>query len=568
LAAGLALLALPAFAQDMAPAAGSPAPMARETIAGVTDAGVETVLEAQQSAPAPVPPAVPAGGEFKNASKILKEAMKGKGWLDGWDEEKQRILVVGEADFNCADPASDPNFFALREMAAKRAILQAKAQIAEYVNSEISATEMLDIPGTDVHAVLGAENARITAAIEAKAAELTDLLAQTDEAQAAALRGATVGQRLDDLFAAAIKKLDEEYDKDAHKEEAKARLADLKAQYDQASREFQDLLARAEVLKREVAAKQSSTVKVQASLPLFGATVILQSESWNAANGKYQVALLVCWSKALEEASRAIATGRELQVNPGKMTIHQWLAKQDLATMIGPRQFIDETGNRWFLGITARPYDDEMNSIARMRYKGLAETFAQQMACFSVFGDIETLKAASQALETRGGDGDYAKDVDAVAESFAQTITQNLQNRTVRGLQKLAEEEVIHPVCGRGILVCVYGINASAATAALEIEKANIATLIEANRYQTFERGRNASNEAAVNASVNRAADFQAGMVDQLDRLQGEMDARHPEAAGGAQRNIYSVPEQPSRGAHGNAVSGSFLGDTDVSDDF
>lgn len=530
----------------------------------VSDGGEEVVAEAQESEQAPVSP------KFKNASKILKDAMKKKNWKERWDPDKKRILVVADADFDCADPATDKNFLPLREMAAKRAVLLAKGQIAEYVNSEISAGEMLDIPGTDVHKELGAEAARVNAAIEKQAAELATLLAQTDEVEAASLRSATVGQRLDDLFAAAIKKLDSEYDKDAHQKEAQARLAELKAKYDEASKEFQALLARAETLKKEVKSRQESSVTVQAKLPLFGATVIMQTESWNKATGKYQVAVLVCWSKALEEASRAIVTGGSIKANPGNLSVNDWLDNQDLATMVGPRQFIDEKGERWFLGVTARPYDDEMNSSARMKYKSLAQTFAQQMAVFSVFADVETQKTAAQALETRvDGDDDYAKEDYAVAESFAQKITQKLEKQTVRGLQKLAEEETEHPITGKGIIVCVYGINAESATAALEIEKKNIATLIDANRYQTFERGRKAAAAAAVKASKDRPEDFKAGVEDQTGRLQSEMDERHPENKRGGQRNIYSSSSAaPAKKAPGKSTSGSFLGDADVSDDF
>lgn len=544
-----AILSAPVWAQEETPT--------------VNDGGVEAVEEAQNAEPAPASP------KFKNAAKVLKEEMGKRRWHEGWDEDKGRILIVADADFNSSDPARDKDFFALREMAAKRAVLLAKAQIAEYVNAEISASEMLDIPGTDVHKELGAEAEKINAAIEAKAAELASLLAQTDEAQAAALRGATVGQRLDDLFAAAIKKLDSEYDKDAHKEEAKARLADLKTQYEEAAQEYQQLLAKAEAIKKETKARQESSIAVQAKLPIFGATVIMQSESWNEATGKYQVAALVCWSKALEESSRAILTGGECKAKPGTLSVSDWLGKQDLATMVGPRQFIDDRGDRWFLGVSARQYDDDMNSSARMKNKGLAQSFAQQMAVFSVFADVESAKAAAQALVVRGDkDDDYGKDNNAVAESFSLKLTQILEKRTVRGMQKLAEEEVLHPVTGQGIIVCVYGVNAANASSALEIEKKNFATLIEANRYQSFERGRKAANEAAVKASMNRKEDIEAGASDQIDRLKSEIDGRKPETGKGGQRNVYEAPAKPVRTSTGKSTSGSFLGDTDVSDDF
>lgn len=551
--ASSALLAAPVFAQD------GPAPVA-------DDGGVEAVQEAQESAPAP------AEKKFKDAKKILKEAMREKGWGEGEerteDNEFKRFFVLETASFDCPnDPTEDKAFFTKREMAAKRAILKAKAKIIEFVSVEMEAKDMLAIPGTDVNKELGAEAERVNAAIEKQAAELAALLAQTDEAEAASLRSATVGQRLDDLFAAAIKKLDNEYDKDEHKKEAQARLAELKAKYDEASKQFEALVARAEGLKKQVIEKQESMVAKKAKLPLFGATTIMQTESWDGS--MYQVAVLMCWSKDLEESSRAIVTGGNLKCKPGKLTIHQWLDKQDLATMVGPRQFIDEKGNRWFLGATARRYEDGMKSSARERNQSLAEQFAAQLAVFSVFSDVESFKAAAQARELRGDvDDEDSPDEEAVAESEERNLSQALSKRTIRGLQELAESETIHPITGQGILVKVYGINAAAASSALEIEKKNVATLIEANRYQTFERGRKAANAAAVEASKNRKEDFEAGVSDQMGRLQGEMDERHPEVKKGGQRNVYSTPAKPAKAAPGKSTSGSFLGDTDVSDDF
>ena len=550
--AASALLAAPAWAQ--------------EENAVANDGGVEAVEEAQESAPAP------AEKKFKDAKKVLKEAMREKGWNEGEerteDNEFKRFFVLETASFDCpTDPTEDKAFFTKREMAAKRAILKAKAKIIEFVSVEMEAKDMLTIPGTDVNKELGAEAERVNAAIEKQAAELAALLAQTDAAEAASLRSATVGQRLDDLFAAAIKKLDNEYDKDEHKKEAQARLVELKAKYDEASKQFEALVARAEGLKKQVIEKQESMVAKKAKLPLFGATTIMQTESWDGS--MYQVAVLMCWSKDLEESSRAIVTGGNLKCKPGKLTIHQWLDNQDLATMVGPRQFIDEKGNRWFLGATARRYEDGMKSSARERNQSLAEQFAGQLAVFSVFSDVESFKAAAQARELRGdADDEDSPDEEAVAESEERNLSQTLSKRTIRGLQELAESETIHPITGQGILVKVYGINAAAASSVLEIEKKNIATLIEANRFQTFERGRKAANAAAVEASKNRKEDFAAGVSDQTGRLQGEMDERHPEVKKGGQRNVYSTPTKPAKAAPGKSTSGSFLGDTDVSDDF
>ena len=235
--------------------------------------------------------------------------------------------------------------------------------------------------------------------------------------------------------------------------------------------------------------------------------------------------------------------------------------------MIGPRQYIDDEGNRWFLGITARLYDENMNSSAREKYRGEADLYARQMALFSVFADVESAKTAQQALEVHGdANDDYGKDENVVATSFSENITQNIKNRKVRGMESLAEEEVTHPITGQDIIVCVYGINAANATAALEIERRNIATLIEANRYQTVEKGRDAANEAAIKESIDRKEDFEAGFGEQTKQIKNELDAREAQRKKDGIRNVQAAPA--ATGSKGKTTSGSFMGDTDVSDDF
>jgi len=544
--AASALLAMPAFAED---------PQI------VSDGGTEAVAEAQSSAP------VEMGPKFKSATKILKEEMDKKKWRARWDEKKGRFMVVEHAEFNCSDPAHDEAFFTLRELAAKRAIMKAKAKIAEFVNSEISASDMLDIPGTDVNRALGGEADSIKAEIEKQKNELAALVEQSDAAQAAALRDATQQDRVNDLIAATTKKLDADYDKDASKNDAKAQLADIKVKIADAQKNYDDLLKKAEETKKSVLSRQESSISVQAKLPLFGATVLLQAESFNEGTEEYQVAILVCWSKALEESARAIVTGGESKAKPAELSVHDWLDSKDLASMIGPRQYIDDEGNRWFLGITARPYDENLNARTKDAYRTEADLYARQMALFSVFADVESSKAAQQALEVHGDANDkYGKDENVIAKSLSEKISQNIQNRKVRGMESLAEEEVTHPITGQDIVVCVYGINAANAQAALEIERRNIATLIEANRYQTVEKGRAAANEAAIKESIDRKEDFEAGFGEQTKEIKNELDSRETQRKKDGVRNFQKG--STSTGPKGKTTSGSFMGDTDVSDDF
>lgn len=523
----------------------------------VSDGGVEAVREAQEGTPAPVE-------KFQEARIVLKKQAKSRKWKEGYDQKKKRIIVIESADFKTADPASDASFFIKREMAAKKAVLSAKVSIIQYINQDMSAIDLVNMPGTDVNKELGAERERLNAQLARQKEVLVKMLEKVDKAEADVLRGTTFGDRLNDLMVAAIKKLDKEYDANARDKRAKARYDAVKAEFETAQRKYNELKEKAEAMHAKVRERQESAVESMAKMPLYGSSVIMQTESWNKNNGKYQVAVMLCWSYAMERSARAIVTGEEYKVksSASAKSVQDWLEDQNPAAMVGPRQYIDKDGNRWFLGITARPYDDELSSSERRKNKGITEMFAQQMAAFCVWADVESYKMAKQALESRGN-AKVQRDI--VAESYSEKLTQSFRNKKIRGMQRLFSEEMTHPITGNTIYVAVYGLNSSAAKSALAIEKLNYATKVMDNRYQTVERGRDAANRAAVKASENRAEDFQKGYNQQTKAINGELQRRKPVKRGGT-NIINNTQRQPAQKRQ--STSGTFGGDADVSDDF
>lgn len=520
------------------------------------DGGTEAIAEAQ----ATKPPAEP----FKSAEKVLSEVAKSKGWQTKWDRKKGRIIKIESAEFVCKDPATDKKFFLLRDMAAKKAVLKAKVGIIETFSAEMSGSDMLDVPGSDVEKELGAERKAVADAVEAQKKELIKLLEQTDKAEADTLKETTFGQRLDDMMSACIKKLDADYNSNQRGDDAKARLEELKKKYADAQKLYKELKSKADKMNKSLKAKQTSSTTKMAKMPLFGASVIMQTESWDKTTGRYQVAVLVTWSKVLEEAARAIATGNLYTTKPGQKSVHDWLAEQDLGSMVGPRQYVDNEGNRWFLGISSRRYADSMSSSAREKSRDLAEMSASQMAVFSIFADLESFKEAKAIVETRGDADEEAEEEDVAAESMAKKLSQTFKNKKVNGLQELASEEVQNAIAGQTTYVKVYGINANDAMDAMKMEDINIATKIESNRYQTQLKGRDAANQAAIKASENRPEDFAAGAQKQAGKLSAELESRRPKQPAIIQRGS-SVKKTPGSV---KSTSGTFGGDANVSDDF
>ena len=166
-----------------------------------------------------------------------------------------------------------------------------------------------------------------------------------------------------------------------------------------------------ELLQRIQKMKQSSAAEFRAEMPLFGATCVRQSESWN--KGKYQVAIAFVWSPALERSARAIITGNKVVCKPkenGK-SIEEWLEAVNPAFMSGPIQFVDADGTRWFLGISAGAADEDLDSLTLRTNRKIADLSAKQMVAFSLWGDVKSNEAMKQELATKTLDGKSSTEV-------------------------------------------------------------------------------------------------------------------------------------------------------------
>lgn len=526
----------------------------------LADSGIQVVQEAQESAPV-------EAVKSNSANSALQDYCAAKGWEQEWDGGKERYIVIKFAEFDTLSPDADKDFLVKRELAAKQVALEAKAAICMAVNAEVSAMDKLDMPGTDVNKALEGEYLALKQKLAEQKEILANMLQAIDQNEAEAVRETELTERFDDLIVAVIKRLDETYKGDVRQQEAQQHLEKLKTDYAQLIEEYRALQKKAESLDNDVKQKQESMMSVMSRMPLFGATAIKQMESWDGK--RYQVAIAFCWSAALERAARSIVTGEKFSIKPSasKKSIHAWLRASNPAMMVGPLQYLDNQGNRWFVGITARPYGNELSSSTRAKNKGLAEMFAMQMALFSLYADVDVQKLAQQKSMTRSAENE---DLQTVAESLATSLSQSVQKRKVRGLQQIFGREMIHPISNQQIYVCAYAMNPKAAKAALRIEAVNFATKMMDNQHQTIERGRDDANASAVKASANRAEDRQRGQAAQAGKLNAELDERNGVIRQG---NAGAVPPQPQRGVQTptqkkGATQGVFSGAADDDDDF
>ncbi|MBQ9345086.1 MAG: hypothetical protein IJT88_07735 [Kiritimatiellae bacterium] len=424
-------------------AAGSCAALAQEAEEPVVvnDGGVEAVRVYEETAPAER--AAPAP---RDAAEEVRTWIKDKGWKIGrWDKEKKRLIVVTKEEFDCKDPATMPDVMTQRDLAAKRAVLQAKAEMIEYVKSEVSAEDLVESMGG--------------------------------------------------------------YAKEASAEEKAA------------------VEAQVEKFKSQT---QVSSMATAAEMPLFGVTCIRQSESWN--RGKYQIAVAMVWSPALERSARAVLTGDKVVCKPkaNGQSLEDWLESVNVAVMSGPMQFVDADGTRWFLGISAGAADDDLDALELKTNRRIADLSAKQMLVFSLFADVKANEVMKQAgaMKSVGG-----KSTVESAQWMESAISQSVKDLPVRGMGQLFGEEVEHPVTGGRIYVSIYGLNQDDAEAAIEMEAKSYLARAGLERAKTVERGRAAANKALVESATNDPKDFQRGYEAQNAVIRGTQSLQQREDA-------------------------------------
>ena len=529
-----------------------------------TDGGVEAVYKAQEN-PITPPKQEPDASTPISAIEQLQNFMKSKKFNEGWDDKKGRCFAIGEASFDCESPAMDPDFLVKREMKVKEAILRAKIAIIESINTNMSASELLHVPGSPLREKFDAKVKAAEKTLNLMKRRLNKLKDYLDASEAEMLKGITWDDRGKALMDAIIKKIDEKFDSKKIVAAKRAKYEKNKQAYEKAKSEMANLEKEAEAIRGELQSEMSSSVSKMAKMPLFGATAIAQAESWNEDDERYEVAVLVCWSNTLQRAARAIATGEDFKITKKKKrkgSVNEWLDKQDLAVMSGPRQYLDADGKRWFLGISARALPKA--SSQRRKAKSLTEMFASQMAVFCVYSDLASKKTAEQMMQTRNAG---KMDSTQVAESMSEKLSQQFKNKTVRGLAKLMSKELIHPISGEKIYVSVYGINPSFAKMAQAVEATNYATAVQSNKYQSEEKGRKAGLEAAVKESENDKASYNKGYTGGKKDVSDEIAKRNAEKAAKLKKAAAKARKKKEE-ANRQSQEGVFSGDTDVDDDF
>lgn len=510
--------------------------------ANAEDQGAAIAVAAQDS---PSAVSVPADN-FVSATSKVEENLTKLGLTIGYDSEKKSIIQIGTAYLAAKNPAGDDQFMVKRSAKAMEAYLNAKAEIIRAFAMEFSAEDQI-----------------ATAAEFGESKEEVELAGQIDEFKGKLAAFAEKAGKpeladadIDDKLVSALKGLT--FDAPAPTPTDGENVAPpqenpLAAERDELVKSLGDISAKTDAINKKPVNESTSKVELMSKMPLLGAMVLTQAESWDKTEGIYEVAMAVLWSPKLQEEAKNLAAGTpEPAAKKGKMSAQEWAAKQDILAMAGPRRFIDKNGNSIVIGIAAR--DITGIPVVKLKpAKQLADTDAMRYVATSLMCDLLAKRGAEQALQEFGDD--TSKATESITDNIASQTKLNLS-----GVMKLDAKEGIHPITGRKIYAVAYYLDPSLSKDAMERIKQLYADAITVTDANNFKRGQLAGLESKYEEAKNSTEKFEEGKAEAAADVAGRVRAAEVKAkVEGAQGSSNKLGAQK-----GGAVSGDNLEDVDL----
>ena len=503
IAAAFAVTAHADAAADAAKAA-LPAPVGQ-------GAAVEEVVQVQDENVEPAP----------TASEVIDNYCSEKKITPGYDRKKNRILVTDSITFDVPNPKVDAKFVKLRREKISQLLITAKAQIIETIMSEMSGSRVLDIPGNPIADQIQADRVAADAAVAAAKDELAKLDKELGSALNALDSQATSQQTLD-VITSYITEAEAKNLPASYKADQKAQYANVKAAYETAKAKCAELEAKADAVKGKVVESMKSSLSRASAMPIYGCTVLQQAESIVQEGGKYQyeIAILYAWSEEMMKAAGEILKGKSVKFKPGKKSIGEWLdakaASGALSQWVGPRNYIDNEGNMWFIGIGCgpKPSNGRQQTLAR---KQCALEAAGEVV-YSLFADASTKETLEKVMQTTAGKN--GQEETAVYDNFAMAQQEAFSKIHIGGIENKKQRTYRHAPSGLDLQVCVAAVNSGNVEALRDIQSGMTALGIQVNTYQVMERGRQAMLKSTYEASKDNAAARAAGAENAAADLQ------------------------------------------------
>ena len=245
-------------------------------------------------------------------------------------------------------------------------------------------------------------------------------------------------------------------------------------------------------------ARAKNAVTRVAKLKLLGCTILNQAESVKSLpDGVYEVemAILYSWSKDGEALALNMISPNDKPLlakkQDGAKPVREWLeekaASGSLVRWHGPRRYVDDEGNAWFLGAETAPRS--VNSRKNDRLRGIATTFADGDIALSIFADAWMEATAKELVKEMDKEGKLDLPDDKLTEfenSYVEKMGEKVNGLRLPGRGKLYEDVLefkdknAKAGSGREMYVVVRGVSAKQASAMRKVWSQAVASAAKA----------------------------------------------------------------------------------------
>ena len=457
------------------------------------------VIEKTQKSEAPL------YSESASSEDLAQEFLNEVGLTEG--DNDGLFVAVGTAVLPEPDPASNPDFLTMRRIKASEASLEAKRQFIEFIRTTMSAEDVITMPespfSTEFDNKMKATQDKINKAFR----NYKLALRKANKAEAAKFNGIDFSVLAKEGITATIKRINPEFDASKVEKKLADDLAKAKADLEATETDLNNLKNELETLRGSLQQENVSSIETFSKMTVVGLVPIASFESWDGE--QYATTIVSIWTTKEEERARMLYSGQDVAYDPGSLSVKDFINSTDWSTAQGVRKFFDDKGNFWLISIGSSPLKGKSSKATRTA-KGQAQLSAQKQIAFVLFSEASSKRSAKEKLQevTTGNVGETENQS---VTSFAETISQKVEDLDIQGMSQLKGKKYTHPISGQEMFVSIYGISSKAVRQAQLMEASQARVTQDMIRENQRSKGVKAGFDKAIDDAKKDKSSFQKG---------------------------------------------------------
>ena len=483
--------------------------------------------------------------ESATSDDLAQEFLNEVGLTEG--DNDGLFVAVGTAVLPEPDPASNPDFLTMRRIKASEASLEAKRQFIEFIRTTMSAEDVITLPEspftTEFDNKMKATQDKINKAFR----NYKLALRKANKAEAAKLNGIDFSVLAKEGIIATIKRINPEFDASKVEKKLADDLAKAKADLEATENDLNNLKNELETLRGSLQQENVSSIETFSKMNVVGLVPIASFESWDGE--QYATTIVSIWTTKEEVRARALYSGHEIVYDPGSSSVKDFINSTDWSTAQGVRKFFDDKGNFWLISIGSSPIKGKSSKASRTA-KGQAQLSAQKQIAFVLFSEASSKRSAREKLQevTTGNVGETENQS---VTSFAETISQKVEDLDIQGMSQLKGKKYTHPISGQEMFVSIYGISSKAVRQAQLMEASQARVTQDMIRENQRSKGVKAGFDKAIDDAKKDKSSFQKGFKEGQAKAKTQSNA--------PKKSLSSSPKSgsSSKGGFKGAGTGS-----------